>query len=197
MPRRRGQVGELYLQGKGDLQFWVGRFWCDIKQPDGTTKRAKRCFQIGLKSSMSERKARAELFALINQRERAHKFRIVGSSPNEASVDVRCRGSYAEYVAALDLMRRGFEVFRAMSNQAPCDLIASKSGQFYRIEVKFASGIRGRHPKFTAENFDVVALVSSDSSVSYLGNGGEKLPFEQGAVGHIKERDLEKPEVSV
>jgi hypothetical protein len=43
-------------------------------------------------------------------------------------------------VAAVDLMKRGYEVFRALSPACSCDLIALAGGRSLRIEVR--TGIR-------------------------------------------------------
>ena len=45
------------------------------------------------------------------------------------------KGAEREAVASADLMRRGFEVFRAMGNFS-CDLLAQKNGHILRVEVK-------------------------------------------------------------
>lgn len=38
------------------------------------------------------------------------------------------QGAVSEMMAAVDLLRRGYEVFRALSPNAGCDLIALKGG---------------------------------------------------------------------
>jgi hypothetical protein len=45
-------------------------------------------------------------------------------------------GAIAELVVCADLLKRGFEVFRAVSPACSCDLVALRDGQLQRIEVK-------------------------------------------------------------
>jgi Holliday junction resolvase-like predicted endonuclease len=45
-------------------------------------------------------------------------------------------GALSELIASADLMKRGYEVFRALSQACSCDLIALKDGICYRVEVK-------------------------------------------------------------
>jgi hypothetical protein len=56
-------------------------------------------------------------------------------------------GALSEMAAAMDLMMRGYEVFRALSPTCSCDLIAAKPGaSALRIEVRTGqiSHITGR-----------------------------------------------------
>lgn len=46
------------------------------------------------------------------------------------------RGALAELLVAADLMARGYEVFRAVSPSASCDLTALKDGLSLRVEVR-------------------------------------------------------------
>jgi hypothetical protein len=55
------------------------------------------------------------------------------------------KGAAREMRVTLDLMERGFEVFRPMST-ATCDLIALKYGIPLRIEVKGVHGKTSKHP---------------------------------------------------
>lgn len=87
------------------------------------------------------------------------------------------KGAEREAVAAADLMRRGFEVFRAMGNFS-CDLLAQQDGEILRVEVK-GTHSRGRKPPtgFSGvsnnshyahcERFDILATVV-DSQVFYV-----------------------------
>lgn len=45
-------------------------------------------------------------------------------------------GTAGELVAAADLVMRGFQVFRSVSNTNSCDLIAMHGNTLYRVEVK-------------------------------------------------------------
>lgn len=48
-------------------------------------------------------------------------------------------GTMSELSVALDLMRSGYEVFRAMSPSTSCDLAVLKNGRLLRIEVRTGS----------------------------------------------------------
>lgn len=48
-------------------------------------------------------------------------------------------GAVSELLAAVDLTRRGFSVFRAVSPACSCDLIALMGGRVLRVEVRTAS----------------------------------------------------------
>ena len=58
------------------------------------------------------------------------------ASPDDLSPSVR--GSVSELVAGAYLMNKGWEVFRAFSPDASCDLIAMKGGVILRVQVKSA-----------------------------------------------------------
>lgn len=47
-------------------------------------------------------------------------------------------GAFSELVVSIDLLRRGYHVFRALNPDACCDLVAVKDEQVLRIEVRTA-----------------------------------------------------------
>lgn len=69
-------------------------------------------------------------------------------------------GAISELVVAVDLLRKGYEVFRALSVNASCDLAIIKDGVLLRIEVRTAhtnkNGAWGSNPKHRA---DILAQV--------------------------------------
>lgn len=70
-------------------------------------------------------------------------------------------GAASELLAATDLIQNGFDVFRNLSPNGPCDLIAMKDGVLLRIEVKSA-------PHTKEYWYDVLAVVSQkDGTVKY------------------------------
>ena len=78
-------------------------------------------------------------------------------------------GAIGELRVSTDLMMRGFEVFRAMSPCASCDLIVIKDGRQLRVEVRTATrnidGSRyrqARPPAKDAGRQDVYAWVLPD-----------------------------------
>lgn len=48
-------------------------------------------------------------------------------------------GAISELIVAADLLRRGYEVFRALSPSCSCDLAVLRNGQLLRVEVRSAS----------------------------------------------------------
>jgi hypothetical protein len=80
------------------------------------------------------------------------------------------RGAISELRVAVDLMSKGFHVFRAMSSSCPCDLVVWKSGgPFVKVEVKSASksakdGAIYRQPSKRNE-FDVICHATLDELV--------------------------------
>jgi hypothetical protein len=83
-----------------------------------------------------------------------------------AEIEVKCGsiGAIAELIVCSDLLRQGFDVFRSVSNNAACDIIAATySGELCRIEVKSAvmrkGTIRFKRYRFDTLKHDVLALV--------------------------------------
>lgn len=82
-------------------------------------------------------------------------YRELGISPGTV-------GAIAELIVAVDLMKRGYHVFRSMSPSCPYDLITFRGDEVRRFEVKTAyKTLSGRlyHPKLRNETFDHLALV--------------------------------------
>lgn len=52
------------------------------------------------------------------------------------SADTSTTGAIGELQVAVDLLRLGYQVFRAMSPSCPCDLVVMKNGKAVRVEVK-------------------------------------------------------------
>lgn len=87
-------------------------------------------------------------------------------------------GSIAEYAVAIDLMERGFHVYKAMSPQSACDLmVCDAAGNFrLRIEVKSAEYRQGRaicvNVQRNAGKFDVLAILTNEGSILYRTHNG-------------------------
>lgn len=79
-------------------------------------------------------------------------------------------GALAELVVCVDLIRRGYQVFRAVSPAAPCDLMAITPDGTFRVEVKAARrtdrGLEYDKPK-DQTRYDVLALVVNGVEVMY------------------------------
>lgn len=87
-------------------------------------------------------------------------------------------GALAELMACVDLMRNGYEVFRAMSPSSDCDVIAIKDGITHKIEVRSANyfisktGDKKMHyPKKRTAGKVVIAVTHSDNKVHYINWG--------------------------
>ena len=77
-------------------------------------------------------------------------------------------GAMAELIVALDLFKKGFEVYRALSGQASSDLVILYKCKLYKtIQVK--SNRCGKKP--THQNFqhcsDILALVDYNHNITY------------------------------
>lgn len=91
--------------------------------------------------------------------------------------DNSAKGAWAEILVCADLLARGFEVFRAISPSASCDLIVIARGTptALRVEVK-CSNFRGPRVDgqvfwnvFTLreQSFDVLAAVMPSGAIHY------------------------------
>lgn len=87
-------------------------------------------------------------------------------------------GALAELMACADLIRSGYEVFRAMSPDSNCDVIGIKDGEVYKFEVRtgnyFLSQSGGKtlhYPKHRTDGKAVIVVTHSDNTVHYITNG--------------------------
>lgn len=84
-------------------------------------------------------------------------------------------GAMHELIVAIDLARKGYHVFRALSPACPCDLVVVAPGAVYRVEV--TTGYRGRNGRVASpaqkmqnqHKFDVLAIIVGDSEILYRG----------------------------
>lgn len=71
-------------------------------------------------------------------------------------------GTLSEYKVALDLMKRGYDLFKPVTMNYSCDLLALKNDKFSRIEVttghKTALG-KVSYSKHNPDNYDVLVVV--------------------------------------
>ena len=77
-------------------------------------------------------------------------------------------GAIAELMVTQDLLRKGYEIFRAISASCSCDLIALKNKKLFRIEVKTVyPKLDGTYSTLTwldSSKFDVLAYVCGNTS---------------------------------
>ena len=90
-------------------------------------------------------------------------------------------GALNELRVSIDLIERGFHVFRALSPCCPCDLVVfSPEGACLRVEVKTSYARAGRLMEPSAKAldgriFDILALVTTGSIV-YRARESARLP---------------------
>lgn len=80
-------------------------------------------------------------------------------------------GAISELVAASDLMRKGYHVFRAMSPSCPCDLIAFDKNGIKKVEVR-TGRLLASNKLFCAFSLDVIEKADTlaiviDNEVKY------------------------------
>lgn len=103
---------------------------------------------------------------------------LIDDIRHDETVRAGASGAIAELVAAADLMRRGYEVFRALSPICPCDLLAYRKKEparqtTLRVEVRSSQVTKHGMLNFRLKpsdqgSFDVLALVVEDDGVYYL-----------------------------
>ena len=80
-------------------------------------------------------------------------------------------GAISELHVCCDLLRRGYEVFRAVSSHCSCDLSILKDGKLTRVEVTTGTlGIKGKisFPKKQNTKSDLIAVVMRDGKIHYF-----------------------------
>lgn len=125
----------------------------------------RRCDQCG------------ELFAPVSTRHRycctkckrqANDQRFVS---DEVDLSSGKRGALSELLVSADLIERGYDVFRAVSQSAPCDLVAMRGDNIFRIEVrtsnKKAEGLMCSILERDYGRADVFAIVARGGSITY------------------------------
>jgi predicted nucleic acid-binding Zn ribbon protein len=77
-------------------------------------------------------------------------------------------GALHELVAATDLIRRGYHVFRALSPACPCDLVVMLPDRVIRVEVRTGRVLAdGSTTAPTQGTYDVLAVVTHSGKVEY------------------------------
>lgn len=84
-------------------------------------------------------------------------------------------GAMAELIVGADLMRKGFEVFRAMSPSSYSDLIAIKNGTIHKVEVRTGNyfirsdgTVSIHYPKKNTDGKFVVVVTHKDNKIHYI-----------------------------
>lgn len=72
-------------------------------------------------------------------------------------------GACGELAVSVDLLRRGYEVFRAVSPACSCDLVALKDGKSYRVEVRTSQAGAPKPTAKDAGRFDIFAACTGSA----------------------------------
>ena len=99
-----------------------------------------------------------------NEKSRGQSFAKEGISTGTV-------GAMSELLASIDLMRRGFEVYRALSPSSSCDLIALKNSRIYKFEVRTAYRNQDgsiNYSKTSIRADRVVAILLRENVVVYI-----------------------------
>jgi len=85
-------------------------------------------------------------------------------------------GAIKEYEVVIDLLSKGYDVYRSCSPNSSCDLVATKGPRTIRLEVAigYYAGKDGRYTynrhQGSSDFFDIIAVVLHDKIV-YLAKG--------------------------
>ena len=90
--------------------------------------------------------------------------------PNLSRVTV---GAINELRVATDLLRKGYEVFRALTPNSPCDLAILKKSKLLRIEVRTGYIVPGGRVVTSRKHHADVLAIALPGSIKYE---GKKLP---------------------
>lgn len=92
------------------------------------------------------------------------------SELNKSDTKGHVTGIVHELVVCIDLLRKGFEVFKAVSGSATCDLAVLKNGKLWRVEVTTAYRTLSGGTLFNIHEeskYDLFALVFKDGEIQY------------------------------
>jgi hypothetical protein len=98
------------------------------------------------------------------------KFRSLNSFPK---LDTGTTGALAELVASVDLMKNGYEVYRAISPSSYSDLLAIKDDEVLKIEVRTgsyyysANGKKLHFPRHKVNGKIIAIVTHCDGKVHY------------------------------
>ena len=90
--------------------------------------------------------------------------------PDGPKLPTGTSGTINEMAVSVDLLWKGYSIFRSLSPNAPCDLVAIKDCRMFRIEVTQATRNKNgglSFPHHNEDNYDVMALVTKDGHIHY------------------------------
>lgn len=115
-------------------------------------------------------KHKTRLFCSMACRRKSHAQAWRELNPS-GSVPTGTVGAISELIVCQDLLKRGYEVFRAVSPHCSCDVAVLKNSALLRVEVRTAYENKNgtlAYPKPASSRFDILALVVKGWSVRYI-----------------------------
>jgi hypothetical protein len=175
------QKGSVFQHSSKRGPIWAGRYRLPKAEPGA--RRKERWITLGLISEMTEEQARGKLQQQITGINVQIDFiagerqRLSVMSPYRTSGHLGCIGVVSELRVCSDLMAKGWNVYRALNPQAPCDVLCFDTKRVLRIEVKTAPEIeKGATVEFCLKNkigkFDILALVHKNGTIEYRAYAG-------------------------
>lgn len=79
-------------------------------------------------------------------------------------------GAMHEMLVCCDLLKKGYDVFRAVSQSSSCDMVVLKEGKVIRVEVTtggFTATGKVTHPSKDFSRFDLLAIVLHTGEIRY------------------------------
>ncbi len=92
----------------------------------------------GAKRRGSGSKTRADAPTTEKQKARRREPSTLPSLSNTLGISTSAVGALNEMRVVVDLMLKGYHVFRALSSACPCDLVIMLNGNISKVEVKTA-----------------------------------------------------------
>ena len=93
-------------------------------------------------------------------------------------------GAISELIISVDLLKNGYNVFRAMSPSCPCDLVVFKGDNIKRVEVK--TGYRNIktnnivYPTPANSHYDIVGIfLRNDNKIIYINKEKEYIDVDK------------------
>ena len=97
-----------------------------------------------------------------SQRFRADEFKRLNPNNLRGKVNTGKHGAIGELLVCADLLARGYEVFRSVSQSCSCDIVVLYRGNIFRVESKM--GYRALNGKLNCAQpktgtYDILAIV--------------------------------------
>lgn len=80
-------------------------------------------------------------------------------------------GALSELLASADLIKNGYEVYRALSPSSSCDILALKNGEVKKFEVRTSRRNKSgaiSYPKTNIRAENIIAVILSSKEIVYI-----------------------------